>query len=149
MTYQSTNQIYAFFHVWRPVGQIRQISYICLLEKNFGKPQLNPGRVYNFGYGRCQYIISDSYDCNHTMTWDVLKMNSCRRPFVSGHRTVNSCAGQWYWFTNEDILELPSAFIGTCSWSQLSQETFCVGVNSIVAIHWKWHSIGLSLGDCN
>ena len=32
MSKQSTN------HGSRPVGQIRQISYICLLEKNFGKP---------------------------------------------------------------------------------------------------------------
>ena len=31
---------YAFFHGSRPVGEIRQISYICLLEKNFGKSQL-------------------------------------------------------------------------------------------------------------
>ena len=37
MTQQSTNQIYAFFHGSRPVGQIRQINYIDLLEKNFRK----------------------------------------------------------------------------------------------------------------
>ena len=37
MEQQYLNQIYAFFHGSRPVGQI---SYICLLEKNFGKPQL-------------------------------------------------------------------------------------------------------------
>ena len=28
-----------FFHGSRPVEQIGQISYICFLEKNFGKPQ--------------------------------------------------------------------------------------------------------------
>ena len=32
---QSTNENYAFFNGSRPVWQI---SYICLLEKNFGKP---------------------------------------------------------------------------------------------------------------
>ena len=31
--------IYAFFQGSRPVGQIRQISYIGLLEKNIGNPQ--------------------------------------------------------------------------------------------------------------
>ena len=43
MTWQSTNQIYAFCHGSRPVWQIRQIrqiSYIYLLEKDFGKAQL-------------------------------------------------------------------------------------------------------------
>ena len=29
-----------FMLSFMPVGKIRQISYICLLEKNFGKPQL-------------------------------------------------------------------------------------------------------------
>ena len=29
----------AFSHGSRLVGQIKQISYICLLEKNIGKPQ--------------------------------------------------------------------------------------------------------------
>ena len=32
--------MYAFFHGSRLVGPIRQVSYIGLLEKNFGKPQL-------------------------------------------------------------------------------------------------------------
>ena len=34
------DMMYAFSHGSRLVGQIKQISYICLLEKNFGKPQL-------------------------------------------------------------------------------------------------------------
>ena len=34
-----TNQIYTFFHGSRSIGQIWQISYICLLEKNFGNPR--------------------------------------------------------------------------------------------------------------
>ena len=33
----TNNQIYALCHGSRPVRQIRQISYICLLEKKFGK----------------------------------------------------------------------------------------------------------------
>ena len=41
MTSQSTNQMNSFFHGSMPVGKIGQISYVCLLEKNFGKPQMN------------------------------------------------------------------------------------------------------------
>ena len=33
MTRQSTNQMNAFFHGSRPVGQVRQIRQISLLEK--------------------------------------------------------------------------------------------------------------------
>ena len=42
ITYQSTNQIYAFNQGPRSVGQIGQFrknSYIFLLEKNFGNPR--------------------------------------------------------------------------------------------------------------
>ena len=32
------NQIYAFFYGSRPIGEIRQISYICFLGKDLGNP---------------------------------------------------------------------------------------------------------------
>ena len=40
-----TNQIYTFFRGSRPGGQMRQISYICLLEENFEIPQLSSHRM--------------------------------------------------------------------------------------------------------
>ena len=46
MTEQSTNQMKAFLHGSRPVGQIKQISYISLLEKNFSKPQMQTTHTY-------------------------------------------------------------------------------------------------------
>ena len=57
MTWQSTNQIYAFFHGSRLVGQIGQISYICLSEKNFGKPKMFSSQYCSKKHSLCAHIL--------------------------------------------------------------------------------------------
>ena len=85
---QSTNQIYAFFHGSRPVKQITQT---CLLEKNFGKPQLSD-ELALYSNSECEgSVISAPYVCCvaqsvcHcvTIAWELFDFRNCFVRFVA------------------------------------------------------------------
>ena len=55
--------MYAFFHGSSPVGQIRQISYIFLLDKKFGKPQMTCYMVC-----QCEKFVSSRHSVRQNST---------------------------------------------------------------------------------
>ena len=71
-----------FFHGSRPVGQIRQISYICLLEKNFGKPQLI------------------AFDPTLFLSFPLMSINQRVDLIVSAHTLSKQSCYILFWFTD-------------------------------------------------
>ena len=84
MTQQSTNEIYAFYHGSWSIGQIRQISYICLLEKNFGKPRRAIIRIPK-GYITRHYLLEPLMRFNsHGFNWKIMRNLRTLRLMLSG-----------------------------------------------------------------